>query len=101
MQSKKVYVKIHRVKGEVIVAICDKNLLGKTIEDKDVKFEIKEEFFRGELVDVEKALELIEQGTVVNVVGEVIVNALAEKNEVIRLAAIEIAGVPHVQIILG
>ena len=92
---------MHRVKGEVIVAICDENLLGKTIEDENVRFEIKREFFGGELMEVEKALEIIEQGTVINLVGKAIVNALAQKNEVIKLAVIEVAGIPHVQIILG
>ncbi len=98
--AKRVYVKVHKVGKDVIVAVCDEDLLGRVLEEKGVKFEIKEEFYRGELVDVERALELIGTGTIVNLVGETIVSALAERNEVIRLAAVEIAGVPHVQLIM-
>ncbi|RLE62428.1 MAG: DUF424 domain-containing protein, partial [Thermoprotei archaeon] len=82
-----------------IVAICDEDLLGKVLEEKGVRFEVKEDFYRGELVDVERALELVETGTIVNLVGETIVSALAERNDVVKLAVVEIAGVPHVQLI--
>jgi len=97
--TKKVYVKVHKVGKDVIVAICDEDLLGKVLEEKGVRFEVKEDFYRGELVDVERALELVETGTIVNLVGETIVSALAERNDVVKLAVVEIAGVPHVQLI--
>ena len=100
MGAKKVYVKVHKIGKDVIVAVCDEDLLGRVLEEKGIKFEIKEEFYRGELVDIDRALELVGTGTIVNLVGETIVNALAEKNEVIRLAVVEIAGVPHVQLIM-
>lgn len=99
MYTKKVYVKVHKVGKDVIVAICDEDLLGKVLEEKGVRFEVKEDFYRGELVDVERALELVETGTIVNLVGETIVSALAERNDVVKLAVVEIAGVPHVQLI--
>jgi len=100
VDAKKVYVKVHRVGKDIVVAICDEDLLGRVLEEGEVRFEIKEDFYRGELMDVKKALEIIETGTIVNLVGKTIVGALAERNEVVRLAAVEIAGVPHVQLVI-
>jgi len=91
------YAKVHERGGERVVAVCDAELLGSVLREGDLEFEIREEFYGGMLVDLDTALELIERGTIVNVVGERIVGALAEREELVRLAAVKIAGVPHLQ----
>ncbi len=91
------YAKVHERGGERVVAVCDAELLGSVLREGDLEFEIREEFYGGMLVDLDTALELIEQGTIVNVVGERIVGALAEREELVKLAVVKIAGVPHLQ----
>jgi hypothetical protein len=43
----------------ILVAACDADLLGKTLKYGKVNFEIRRDFYGGELVQVEDAVDLI------------------------------------------
>ena len=83
----------------VLLAICDAELLGKTLREGKIVFHIKEEFYKGSKVNVEEAVALIEQSTIVNMVGENVVKKAIEKGFVHPEAVIEIQGTPHAQIV--
>jgi hypothetical protein len=83
----------------VLLAICDAEILGKTLREGKIVFRIKEEFYKGTKVNVEEAVALIEQSTIVNMVGENIVKKAVEKGYVHPEAIIKIQGIPHAQII--
>jgi len=53
------YVKIIRSYRDV-VAICDKELLGKRFEEGKFQLDIKENFYKGEKVNREKATQIIQ-----------------------------------------
>lgn len=94
-----VYVNLRKIGKTVLLAICDVEILGKTLRQGNIAFRIKEEFYKGTKVNVEEAVALIEQSTIVNMVGRKIVKKAIEKGYVHPEAVIEIQGIPHAQII--
>jgi len=81
------------------LATCDADLLGKVLREGKIVFEIREEFYKGLKVNVEEAIDLVEQSTIVNMVGHRIVKKAVEKGLIHPEAVIKISGVPHAQII--
>jgi len=95
----RVYLKIRRVQKDVVVAVCDENLLGKKFEEGKLRLHIKEDFYGGQLVSIKEGIDAIKEATIANIVGENIIRKLIEEGLIIEEAVIKIAGIPHVQII--
>ncbi|MEM5836498.1 MAG: DUF424 family protein [Candidatus Aenigmatarchaeota archaeon] len=88
-------------KKDVVVAICDEELLGKKlkVEGKKLTIEVSEKFYGGKLVNEEVALKLLEKATIGNLIGKRCVE-LAEKNGfIIKENVILINGIPHAQFV--
>ena len=81
-----------------LLAICDADLLGKILKQGKIAFYVREEFYKGPLVSLEEALDLIQQSTIVNMVGRGIVGTVVKKGLVHPEAVLRIDGVPHAQI---
>jgi hypothetical protein len=94
-----VYVNIKRRGRHVLLAICDADLLGKTLTDGDITFTIRKEFYSGLKVGADEAVNLINQSTIVNMVGEKIVSRAIERGFVHPQAVLTVSGVPHAQIV--
>jgi hypothetical protein len=94
-----VYVNLRKMGKCVLLAMCDAELLGKTLKEGKIVFHVHEKFYRGARVTVEEALELIKQSTIVNMVGHKIVKKAIEKGYVHPEAVLMIEGVPHAQIV--
>ncbi len=94
-----VYVNLRRWGKCVLLAICDADILGKTLKRGKIVFHIREDFYKGSLVSIEEAMDLIRQATIVNMVGRRIVEKAVEKGLVHPDAVLEIEGIPHAQIL--
>ena len=94
-----VYVKSKNVGGNVILAICDAELLGKTLRQDKIVFQIRDEFYNGEKTTVEEAVALINNSNIVNMVGCKCVDMAIQKGYVHPEAVLNIEGVPHAQIL--
>jgi hypothetical protein len=83
----------------VILATCDCELLGKVLRDGKIVFEIREDFYKGQKVTIEEALELCKQSTIVNMVGQCIVDKAVKEGLIHPEAILKIKGIPHAQIV--
>jgi len=83
----------------VLLAACDKELLGETLRDGKIVFKVGEEFYKGSKMPVDEAIELMEESSVANLVGANIVNKAIEQGMVHPEAVLNICGVPHAQIV--
>ncbi len=91
------YVKLHKSQNGDVLAICDENLLGKTLKDEKYQVKISEHFYKGEKMNSTKIKPLLKQATNVNMMGGEAVN-LGIKLGIITKENIKlIAGVPHAQ----
>ena len=83
----------------VLLAICDVELLGKTLREGKTVFRVKEEFYKGAKVNVDEAVSMIENSTIVNIVGKNVVKKAIERGYVHPEGVLNIEGVPHAQIV--
>lgn len=92
-----VYLRVRKTVDHYLVSICDEGLLGKTLEKGVVKFCISEDFYGGDLVDIEDCVPHFEKATIVNMVGKTAVEKAIHSGFVHEKAVIYIDGHPHAQ----
>ena len=92
--------KVFYTKYDIVVAICDENLIDREIRTKDkLKVKISRSFYGGQLINEAEALKLMRRATIGNLIGRRIVE-LAEKNGFIEKEnIILINGIPHAQFV--
>ena len=94
-----VYVKIHYHGKEVVVAICDEDLLGKTFTEGAVKIEVSEKFYGGEKMKIKEAMKVAKKATIANFLGKNAVKYAVKSKLVHKDAVIVIASIPHAQLV--
>jgi hypothetical protein len=93
------WCKVFSTKYEIVVAICDENLIDKEIGTKELKVKISKNFYGEKIIDERMALRLMQKATICNLMGRNIVE-LAEKNKfIIKENVIFINGIPHAQFV--
>lgn len=85
---------------DIIVAACDAELLGKTLEGWRVPFIVSEGFYKGTPASVEEALDALRKATICNLVGKRIVEAAIRMGIIHETAVIYLGEVPHAQKII-
>jgi hypothetical protein len=83
----------------VLLAVCDAELLGRVLRDGKIVFEVRKDFYNGLKMSVTEAVDLMEQSTIVNMVGQNIVQKALERGLIHPDAILNISGVPHAQIV--
>ena len=92
-------MKLRKIGRNLLLTICDAEILGKTLRKGKIVLHIKEGFYGGEKVNVEEAVSMIENSTIVNMIGNNIVQKAVEKGYVPPEAVLEIEGTLHAQIV--
>jgi len=93
-----VYLNVKKVGNHTVLAICDCDLLGKTLKEGKIVFRIKSEFYKGKKTTVEEAVDLIANSTIVNLVGKTCIEKAISEGYIHPEAIIKIEGIPHAQI---
>ena len=83
----------------MLLAVCDCELLGKTLREGKIVFHVKAEFYNGRKASVDEAMGMIGNSTIVNLVGKACVEKAIENGYVHPDAVLNIEGIPHAQIV--
>jgi hypothetical protein len=83
----------------VLLAACDTDLLGRVLREGKIVFEVREDFYKGPKMSVDEAIDLMRKSTMVNMVGNCIVQKAIEKGLIHPEAVLNISGIPHAQIV--
>jgi hypothetical protein len=94
-----VSLRIVKSQGTILVAACDRTLLGKTFREGRLKLDVLPSFYQGVASTIEETMQALESASIGNLVGELVVTAAIEKGFVSPEAVIKIAGIPHAQIV--
>jgi hypothetical protein len=94
-----VYINLRKIGNNVLLAICDAEILGKTLREGKIVFCVKEEFYKGARVNIEEALDMMSNSTIVNMIGKNVVKKAIEKGYVHPEAVLNIEGIPHAQVV--
>ena len=90
------YYKLHKTDFGTMIAVCDKELSGKTLKNKDLDFFVNPRFYGDEKID-EKILELIKKSNDGNVIGNKIVELLLKNKVISNNSIIRIGKIKHAQ----
>ncbi|OYT53232.1 MAG: hypothetical protein B6U72_06440 [Candidatus Altiarchaeales archaeon ex4484_2] len=93
------YVKVYDHGSEVLVAVCDEELLGKTLREGDLVMEIREAFYKGDLMNHDSLEGLFGEASILNLVGNDVVDKAVSGGFVDADSVLEIAGVKHAQVV--
>jgi hypothetical protein len=93
-----VYVKLQQTKKGTLLAICDDDLLGKTLQDGKITFKITNEFYNGQKTHVDNAINMIKNANIINLIGKNCVEKALQNGYIHPDAILTIAGIPHAQI---
>ncbi len=91
--------RIFREGTNVLLAVSDLSIIGKTFEEGDLQIEVSEEFYHGKECSKGTVLKLIKDATIVNAVGNRIIELMVKEKIVDKDIILIINGVPHAQII--
>jgi len=87
-----------------IVAVCDVNLLGKKFEEGKFQLDVKENFFKGEKVDEEKAIkimkEMLMEDATFNIIGEKSIKTAVKAGIISEQEIGKIQGIPFAIILI-
>jgi len=90
---------LKKIGRNVLLAMCDAEIIGKTLREGKIVFCVKEDFYKGARVSIEEALYMIQNSTIVNMVGKNVVKKAIEHGYVHPDAVLNIQGIPHAQIV--
>ncbi len=94
------YLKIYKNKDNVLVAACDKEMLGKKLKHGNTVVEISKAFYEGEDVSEEELQKALQQATTANLFGEKTVKCAIKCGLIDPDSVIMIDCVPHAQIFI-
>jgi hypothetical protein len=100
MTERELFMKIWKVRpGETMVAVCDREVIGKKICEGKLILDVSKDFYGGELVSREAAEDVLKNATVANLVGKDAVRCGISAGLVHEDAVIYVCGVPHAQFV--
>ncbi len=92
------YVRIVRAEGQVLLSACDSSLLGKVFRDDGAVLNVSESYYGQERVDEERLRSLLQEATIINLVGEDAISVAANLGLCRPDDAKRVEGVPHLNI---
>ena len=90
--------KIHEIDYRTILAVCDKEHLGKEFEEGEIFFFLFERFYKGKKVTEKELEELLQQADSINLFGNKCVEVALNQKLISEKNIILIKGIKHAQI---
>lgn len=93
-------MKVYRVRGEVLVAVCDADLVGRIFREGSLKIEVKEDFYGTEEFEEEEVEAALKKATIANITGKRAVELAIRIGIVDKDRVLKIENCPHAQMVL-
>lgn len=93
------YIKKYDTEGQTIVAVCDKNIIGKKFKEGKLVLKLDSSFYKGDEADETEVKDALSSATIANVAGEKAIACAVECGCIDPDAVIFIEGIPHAQMI--
>ena len=90
---------VFATKFNLVIAICDKEIINKKFEYKDVKVKISKNFYGERVIDEATALRLMNGATIGNLIGKRIIKLAKKHDFITKENIISIGGIPHAQFV--
>ncbi len=93
------YMKKYDTEGKLIVAVCDKNIIGKKFMEGELVLKLEEGFYKGDEVCEEEVKEALSCATIANIAGKRSIACAVECGCIDPDTVIFIEGIPHAQMV--
>ena len=93
------FMKKYDTDGQVVVAVCDGDILGKKFKDGKLVLKLDESFYKGEEVCENEVKEALLCATIANVAGKRSIACAVECGCIDPDTVIFIDGIPHAQMV--
>jgi len=97
---KMILCKIHVHEKDRILAACDEEIIGMTFRGDGVKIKVSEIFYGGESVSEEVFVERTKSVTIMNLVGNRVVDRAIKEGLISEQSVMVIGGVKHAQAVI-
>jgi len=87
-------VKVTEYQTNLMLNICDVDLLGKHISENELTMKISESYYGNEIIEIEEAKKLLENSNIINMVGNNIISLSLELGIGSENGIKKISGVP-------
>jgi uncharacterized protein len=88
------FIKVHSNSENTVIGVCDKEVLGRTLRSGIYCYQVSEAFFKGKLIPIEEAIEVLKKSHNFNAVGKNIIAELLKNKIIHPEGTLEIEGVP-------
>lgn len=88
----------NRYQGAVMVDLCDLDLIGSEIEQDGLVISLTREYYQQEVVDLDRAKEMLQKCDIANLVGDHIVGHAISLKLAKEVSIRRISGVPFLMI---
>ena len=85
--------------GEVLLAACDEELLGKTFRSDGMKLTVSKTFYFKDTMTEDEFRQVVDQAVILNLVGNRTVSIAIEAGFVSKGSVLMIEGVEHAQVV--
>lgn len=92
------FLRVILTQGEVLVIVCDPELLGKKFKQRELRLDVKESFYRGTEASVKECIAALREATIANLVGSIVGHAI-QAGIIERANVIRIQNVRHAQLV--
>ncbi|MFZ2456981.1 MAG: DUF424 family protein [Candidatus Altiarchaeia archaeon] len=89
--------KIHTCGNEVLVAVCDKDILGKTFFEGELQLEVKASFYHRGVASLAELEKVLSGATIANLAGNRVVDSAICAGYVEKENVLVIGGIKHAQ----
>jgi len=97
--QKKIYVKKYNFGADIMVAVCDTELIGKSFEGGGLLLKISESFYKGKESTEREVVDSLKHATIANLVGERAIKCALDNDFIEEANVISVNGVPHAQMV--
>ena len=93
------YLKEYNSESGLLVAVCDKDLMGKNFEEGELTLKISERFYKGEEATEGDVITSLRRATIANLVGKRTIKCAVDNDFIEEASVIFVDGVPHAQMV--
>ena len=96
---KNMYMKKYEAEGQIIIAVCDKDIIGKKFREGELVLKLDEGFYKGDESHEKDVKDALSYATIANVAGKKSIACAVDCGCIDPDAVIFIDGVPHAQMV--
>ena len=98
-EQRKIYIKEYNYGSGLLVAVCDKELVGKRYEEGGLLLQITERFYKGEEATEREVVRSLKRATIANLVGKRAIKCALDNHFIEEINVIFVEGIPHAQMV--